>query len=148
MHVGSRTPNGRWTSGTSGNPSGRRSHAIDFAKLVREETGPGEVDAALVRVYRKLLAQAESGDVQAARLLLDRLCLAPALAIEFEPPEIEMSRTELARKLTGTLALAVHERPDLAAILAGIALRGVNDPKLDEVADALEAAYPKQETPQ
>lgn len=63
---------GRFAPGTSGNPNGRP-RGIDFRAAVVAARGEG-VEAALVEVFDTLLAAALAGDVQAAKLLLDRLC--------------------------------------------------------------------------
>ena len=136
----SRDASGRWLAGASGNPAGKRSVAVDFAALVRRAQGDDGVDAALVRVYGKLLDLAENGDVSAATLLLDRLCAAPKLGLELSVDEAApRSPQEAAVHVTGIIATAVHGDPPAAATLVGIVLRSVGDPRLVELADVITA---------
>lgn len=73
---GDRDPvTGRFLPGNVANPNGRP-RALDFRRLVRErsEQEGVSVDEAMFGVYRSMLKRALAGDVQAGKLLLDRLC--------------------------------------------------------------------------
>jgi hypothetical protein len=63
-------PRGKpWPKGTSGNPSGRRRGSASIVAALKRLTTRADAEA----VARKLLALAKGGDLQAMRLLLDRL---------------------------------------------------------------------------
>jgi hypothetical protein len=63
---------GRFVPGVSGNPAGRP-RGVDFRKLVMEFR-KAALDGDLQEVYDAMLTRAKAGDVNAAKLLLDRLC--------------------------------------------------------------------------
>ena len=69
-----RGPRGRFVQGNPGGPG--RPRGLDFRHVVAEQAELHGVDmeTALWRVFQALLERAQDGDVQAAKLLLDRLC--------------------------------------------------------------------------
>jgi hypothetical protein len=79
-----RTPRGTFKPGTSGNPGGRSGQT----KALREKLAEG-ADA----VTRKVLAAAKKGDMQACRLILERLV--PPLKPVSEPVNFELDTTDL-----------------------------------------------------
>ena len=92
--------NGKFAPGHSGNPAGRP-RGWDFRRLVAEARGE-DVPKGLVRVFAALLERAEMGDVQAAKLLLDRLC-------DSDPTEVEVrgiSDMDAAKQIAALLAVA------------------------------------------
>src|SRR5688572_19184713 len=92
----------RWKPGQSGNPSGRLPGTGEVAKL-----RAGIADS-IPDILEKLTEAAKAGDVQAARLLLERV-LPPIKAIQLPAP-VEMPHL-------GTLA-------DQARAILGAATRG------------------------
>lgn len=72
-----RARDGRFLPGNPGGPGARRgTRKLDFVAIVRRHARAQGIDlrAAVGEVFDTLLGQARAGDVQAARLLLDRLC--------------------------------------------------------------------------
>lgn len=72
-----RATDGRFLPGNPGGPGGKRgARKLDFVACVRRHARAQGIDlrAAVGQVFDALLGQARAGDVQAARLLLDRLC--------------------------------------------------------------------------
>lgn len=82
VEKGQRTKLGRFAPGHAGGPG--RKPGISLKKLAaqRLEADGGSLADALWKVLESLLASAQSGDVLAARLVLDRLAEA-----EVEPPK-------------------------------------------------------------
>lgn len=70
---------GHFVPGWRGGPG--RPKGIDFRALITEQRGASLADD-LVRLFDRLLVLAISGDVQAAKLLLDRVCQKDAVQIE------------------------------------------------------------------
>src|ERR1017187_5307884 len=64
-----RTKNGKFTKGTSGNPSGRPAGSRNKATLVAEQLLDGESE----QLIRKAVSLAKSGNVHALRLCLERV---------------------------------------------------------------------------
>lgn len=69
-----RTTSGRFAKGNSGGPG--RPRGIDFRAVVaqRAEAEGSRIEEIIWEVFEMLLAASRAGDVQAARVLLDRLC--------------------------------------------------------------------------
>lgn len=105
-----RGPNGRFSPGLSGNPNGRpKSEAV----ALRESLAGGATN-----VVKAILTAANAGDMQAAKLVLDRLVppLKPtAQAVHLALPEaaspLEIARAILAATASGNIA------PDVAGQL-------------------------------
>lgn len=77
--TGDRDPvTGQWLPGNRGNPNGRPK-GIDFRRLVMEKLGEAAVEDVLLDVFTRLaeLVRGKRGDVQAAKLILDRICEKP-----------------------------------------------------------------------
>ncbi len=79
MNAKKKPTTGRWAPGQSGNPSGRRPGTGKVAKL-REDIAGHVPD-----IVARLVEQAKDGDVQAARLLLERV-VPPMKAVEAPAP--------------------------------------------------------------
>lgn len=109
---------GRWKSGESGNPAGRKPGSGEVAKL---RAAMAEHVPALVTV---LVERAMSGDIGAARLLLERT-IAPLKASE-EPARLTMPEGTLAEKAHAVVQAAADGNlaPGQAAQIIG-ALGGV-----------------------
>lgn len=105
-----RRPDGRFTPGTSGNPQGRPKSET---AALRQSLADGAAD-----VVKAILKAANAGDIQAAKIVLDRL-LPPikgtAQTVHLDLPEaaspLDTARAILAATASGTLA------PDIAAQL-------------------------------
>jgi hypothetical protein len=119
---------GRWQPGQSGNPSGRPPGSGEVAKL------RASIAEKVPEILAKLTELAAAGDVQAARLVLDRvlptvkpveLPLSLALA---EGGLSEQARQMLSAATTG--ALAPDQAASLISALAAVA-------KISETAELL-----------
>jgi hypothetical protein len=64
-----RTATGQFQKGRSGNPSGRPAGVASKLRVLRELT----TDESLARIWNALLERAAEGDVQACRVVLDRV---------------------------------------------------------------------------
>lgn len=94
---------GLFAKGTTGGPG--RPPGIDFRRLVEEEAERRGVDLVVVlwRVFQSIVRRALRGDMQAAKLLLDKLCLVdPSIAVTVS----EMTDSERAVRLTKILVAA------------------------------------------
>lgn len=117
--VGDRDAAGRFQPGCKagpGNPFGRRVAALRKALL------DSVSEADMARLGRKLLAQAEGGDVAAAKVLLGYVVGKPAAAVDPDRVEVEAWKILLAwPSLAEAIAAMGAVRPDLAleTILAG-----------------------------
>lgn len=101
---------GQFAPGTSGNPQGRPKSETAF---LRESLADGAAD-----VVKSILKAAKAGDMQACKIVLDRLLpplKATAQSVHLALPEsaspLEIARAILSATASGTLA------PDLAAQL-------------------------------
>lgn len=125
---------GRWASGVSGNPAGRKPGTGKVSRL-RESLNPH-----LPKILKKLVSMALGGDVQAARILLERTI--PPLRPAESPITITMpadaglsaqGRAVIAATAAGTIA------PSQAAVLlAGLAALA-KIVEVDELAKRIEA---------
>ena len=106
---------GRWKSGQSGNPAGRRPGSGDVGKL---RAAMAEHVPALVKV---LLQRALDGDVAAARLLLERT-VAPLKASEEAAPIAlpDGTLTAQGRTVLGAVAAGDLAPGQGAALLAAL----------------------------
>lgn len=129
---------GRWLPGHA-KAGGRKRGVLELRSVVADELGEDQARTDLVAAYKAVAALAAKGDVQAARLLFERLCgpLALVAKVDVATDAEPRSNEELARELTSILALACHGRRDFAAELVAVVLRGVGDQDLAEFADAL-----------
>jgi hypothetical protein len=122
--------NTKFTPGQSGNPNGRpkdKTPATLLRKSIAEE---------LPDIVKTLIAQAKKGDVQAAKILLDRVC--PPLKPQALPVNIPSEGT-LADQGNSVIkeTLSGHVPPDIgAALISALAAQGkLID--LEEMADRL-----------
>lgn len=105
-----RGPRGRFTPGMSGNPQGRPKSETT---ALRQSLADGAAD-----VVKAILKAAKAGDMQAAKIVLDRLLpplKATTQAVHLSLPDgaspLDTARAILAATASGTLA------PDIAAQL-------------------------------
>ena len=100
--------------GQSGNPKGRPK-GLDFRALVERECEKQlgvTVDEAMMRVFAALMQRATSGDVPAAKLLLDKLCIVDPLELNLN--DKKLTDTERAARIRAILALGeARARGDL-----------------------------------
>lgn len=127
---------GRWKPGESGNPAGRRPGTGEVARL---RAGIAEH---VPDIVAKLVEAAKAGDVQAARLLLERV-IAPLKAIE-ESATVPLPAGTLAeqgRALLGAAAAGELAPGQAAALLGalGTLARVVEVDELTRRVEALEA---------
>lgn len=80
-----RDERGLFLPGNSIAKLGGRPRGIDFRKLV-QEFRKAALDGDLQQVYESMLDRAKAGDVQAAKLLLDRLC-------DIDPQEVNVNHS-------------------------------------------------------
>ena len=128
-----KTPKTAWKPGQSGNPSGRRPGTGQLAKL--RET----IATSIPELLENLIEKARGSDVQAARLLLERV-LPPVRAAEAVQPLTlpDGSLTDQGRAVLRAVADGVLAPGQGAQLLSGIAgLARVAE--LDEIARRLDA---------
>jgi hypothetical protein len=89
----------KFEKGTSGNPAGRPSHAVTAAKL-RELISADDVQDILTAV----ITQAKTGDMTAAKIILDRVC--PALKPQNETVILEIASNDNL----GTIAQLIFDQ--------------------------------------
>lgn len=81
--TGERNEQGRWTTGTSGNPAGRPvgsgSIVTELRRLIDETDSNGETVAAVIA--RQLVELAKGGDLRAIKECFDRLDGSPQQSI-------------------------------------------------------------------
>jgi hypothetical protein len=123
---------GRWKAGESGNPKGRPPGAGEVAKLRASIAGH------VPEIIGQLVKAAKGGDVQAARLLLER-ALPPMKPTELAAPLAlpdgsltEQGRAVLAAVSSGDLA------PEQAARLLGAIGALARVAEIDELTDRIE----------
>ena len=80
--------------GVSGNPAGRP-RGIDFRAVVTAAMTAAVIEQDVLDVYRALLKRAKSGDTQAAKVLLDRLCITEPPREPFEDKDPEQIAEEV-----------------------------------------------------
>ncbi len=129
----------KFTKGRSGNPKGRPKGTRNKATLIRArlERHEGEIVRALVK-------QAKGGDVQAIRLILERIC--PALRpVDHGEVKAEGDGADLAQALVRAAVdgqIPVRAARDLAAALHSEArIRQIAD--LEQRLEALERKHEK-----
>src|SRR4051812_16452448 len=121
-----RTPDGRFGPGnrlSGGNPNARR--LFELRKALLDSADADDVR----RVGRRLLALAEDGDVQAAKLWLENVVGKPAQAIELSGPDGEPLGVDWGR-LQAVLLGALSRFPE-ARVQVALALRGLADDNRD-----------------
>ena len=127
-----RGPQGRFSPGTSGNPQGRPKSET---AALRESLADGAAD-----VVKAILDAAKAGDMQAAKMILDRLLppvkasaapVAVNLPASFTP--LDAGTAFLAAAASGELA------PDIASSLVSAAGTLARVQEIQDLADRLEA---------
>ena len=132
--------NGRWQPGQSGNPAGRRPGTGEIARL------RAAIAERIPEIVSKLTDLAIAGDVQAARLLLERVL--PQLKAVETPVEVALSSgtlSEQARLMLSAAAggaLSTGQAASLISALAAVA----RITETDEMVRRIEALEAVQET--
>jgi hypothetical protein len=127
-----RGTHGRFAPGTSGNPQGRPKSETT---ALRQSLAAGAADVVVA-----ILAAAKAGDMQAAKLVLDRLLpplKATAQAVHLDLPgtasPLDIARTILAATASGNLA------PDIAAQLVAAVGTFCRIEEIEELRDRIAA---------
>lgn len=81
----------KFKKGVSGNPSGRNKGSLDWRGKLRQEL---EMDAP--EIMRKLIAQAKGGDIQAAKIVIDKVY--PNIKSESIPVSIQIKGDTITQK--------------------------------------------------
>ena len=126
-------PPGRWKAGESGNPKGRPPGAGEVAKL------RAAIGEHVPEIINQLVAAARAGDIQAARLILERV-LPPVKAIE-QAQTIDLpdgTLTEQGRAVLRSVAAGELAPGQGAQLLAAIGTLG-KIAGLDELAARITA---------
>jgi hypothetical protein len=132
-----RTKQGRWKPGESGNPNGKPPGSGELQKL------RAAIGEHVPEIIEKLLAAARQGDIQAARLILERV-LPPMKAVE-QAQAIDLpggTLTEQGRAVLAAVAAGELAPGQGASLLGAIAtLSKVTE--LDELAARVAALEKK-----
>ncbi len=124
----------RFKAGQSGNPAGRPKNSGLSAQLrqaIADEAG---------EILQSVIEQAKSGDIQAAKVLLDRVC--PALKPEAQAIELEQLATGgLIEKAEAVIAAvgAGELAPDVAAQLIAAVATLAKVAEIDQLQQRLES---------
>lgn len=126
---------GRWSRGESGNPAGRPKGIVDKRASLRKA-----FEAEGKAVAERCIAAALDGDIQAMRIVLERL--APPLKARVEPVEFDLdpdgSYTDQARQIMQAVS-GGNVSPDVGKMLIdGVASMARVD-ELDGLKDRLES---------
>lgn len=127
-----RLPDGRFRAGKSGNPSGRPKTESTRLRVILAEHGED--------IVKVVLDAALAGDLQAAKLVLDRI--SPPLKAQAAPILLDLPRPENA---TGTAAAIIRAAadgelpPDIAAQLVAAVGTLARIIEIDELKDRLES---------
>ena len=124
---------GRWKAGESGNPKGRPPGAGEVAKL------RAAIGEHVPEIIAQLVTAARGGDIQAARLILERV-LPPVKAIE-QPQTIDLPEgtlTDQGRAVLRSVAAGELAPGQGAQLLAAIGTLG-KIAELDELAARITA---------
>ena len=123
----------RFKPGQSGNPAGRPKNSglsAQLRKAIADEAG---------EILQSVIEQAKSGDIQAAKLLLDRVL--PPLKSEAQAVQLDLASGDLVAKAntiieaTGTGELA----PDIAAQLIAAVATLAKVAEIDQLQQRLES---------
>jgi len=116
MTATGRKPPGRWKPGQSGNPAGRKPGTGEVAKLRASLAGD------VPQILEALVTAAKAGDVQAARLVLERV-LPPMKPVE-QPVPLQLpeggSLTEQGRVVLSAVAAGDLAPTQAAQLLTAI----------------------------
>lgn len=85
-----------------GRPQGSRNIDLRAVAAAAAERDGIDLDRALWGVVRKLIEQAEAGDVAASKLLFERLCGREAFPVAIAEPDVDLA--EAMRKARARLA--------------------------------------------
>lgn len=104
--------------GVSGNPAGKPKGARHRVTLLAEKLMEDDAEA----VVQAVVAAAKSGDMAAARLILDRIApLRKGRAVEFELPSVKTAANVCQAQAAIISAVAAgHLSPEEAAVIAGL----------------------------
>lgn len=110
---------GRFRPGQSGNPQGKRPGSRNRASVVLDKMLADDDGAAVVQA---VLTAAKDGDMQAARLVLDRIVpVRKGRSIRLDLPIIESAADVLAALSSTVAAMAEGDiTPDEAAVVVGV----------------------------
>ena len=103
-----RGTDGRFALGNAGGPG--RPRGSDFRRIVRDQAEARglDIEDAVWQVFEALLRRARKGDVQAAKLLLDRLCDSDPVMIDMVHQPL--STAERARRVQALLSAAAARK--------------------------------------
>jgi hypothetical protein len=127
-----RLPDGRFRAGKSGNPSGRPKTESARLRVILAEHGED--------IVKVVLDAALAGDLQAAKLVLDRI--SPPLKAQAAPVLLDLPRPDNA---TGTAVAIIRAAangelpPDIAAQLVATVGTLARIIEIDELKDRLES---------
>lgn len=112
---GSRDPAGRFLAG--GPPGPGRPRGISFRRLVTEVVGEEGVATSLMEVFAILKVLAvKKGDVQAAKILIDKLCVPDAIDLKLSMNDDEERPLEdVASEISKILQAAAERRAQAKA---------------------------------
>lgn len=127
----------KWQPGESGNPNGRPKDKTP-ATLLRKSIAND-----IPEIVNTLIEQAKKGDIQAAKILLDRICppLKPqSMNIRLTTKESLTSQSEEIVKAT----LEGDVSPDIAAMLVGMLANQAKIKEIDELTKRIEILEGKE----
>jgi hypothetical protein len=109
-------PGKQWVKGQSGNPKGRPRFKL-FDDLLKADLSANKSRKAKA-LSQKLIELAQAGDVQAMRLIADRVGGKPRPAESAPPPETQLTREQIRQRLA-ELLMQPEMKSSVQAILAG-----------------------------
>jgi ferritin-like protein len=134
-------PGGRFQPGQSGNPKGKRPGTRNRVTLLAEQMMGNDAEA----VIRSVIDAAKAGDMQAARMVLERIAPLPKdRPVAFKIPAISTAAEVAAATEAVLAAVASGElTPAEGSIVAGILetrRKAIETAELAEHVEAIEAA--------
>ena len=129
----------RFQKGQSGNPAGRPRGALNHTTVLAQELLSARVES----IAGKLIELAESGDMRAIRVCMDRLVPAikdQPIAVELPPIEKPADAVEAAASIVAAVAageLTANEAAQLAKVV-DVYVRAVDSKGFDERLSRLE----------
>ena len=130
---------GRFAPGCSGNPAGRPRSKITKASVMRETLSPH-----MPTILKKLIDMALAGDIQACRILIDRVMppLRPVESTVSLPLPADAGLSEQGRAVIAATAAGTIAPSQAAVLLAGLAALAkiVEVDELSKRIEALEGA--------
>ena len=82
-----KAPKSAWKRGCSGNPAGRPKGSLNKSTISARRLAQAYLNAAVEPVFQKLVEKAKEGDVQAIRLVVERIL--PVIKAFEEPKRVE-----------------------------------------------------------